>query len=242
MIERITIDTRGVVSRLDKMSTEVKRALVKSTNELGRAAEKTAKKGLKEEYNVDPAYIDQGLHRTPAQRGSSYQGRTRAERLFTVITARGSSLPLYKFGAIPQVPPAQKGRPISTRPMASVQILRKAPRRFVTPDPHTGNVPFIARMPFGFPSYSNNGMSRTRTNHVGVFVRTSKVLRNSTLNYVGRVLGRISGSHQVIRELPSLGLADMFGKRGAEAMRKLIAERGTAVFQKSLEFVRRKKT
>lgn len=233
MIERITIDTRGVVSRLDRMPEDIKRAIVKATNELGRAAEKTAKKGLKEEYNVDPKYVDQGLHRTPAQRGSSYQGRTRAERLFTVITARGKRIPLYQFGAVPQVPPAQKGRPVSTRPLTSVQILRKGPRRHVQPDKGTGNVPFVATMRTGF-----SGMT---TKHTGIFVRTDKWRPDSRGDWLKKFVGARHRQHQVIRELKSEGIATMFLKRGGDAMRRLVKERGAAVFQKSLDFVRRKK-
>jgi hypothetical protein len=228
MIDSVKIDTSGVIKKLDGLEKGVKRALIKTTNQLSLQGYNQARKELKEEYNVPPEMVDQGLHRTPAQQGSSYQGKTRTERLYSVITARGKRIPLFKFGAVPQVPPAQKGRPISTRTRASVQILKKGPRRHVQPDA-TGNMPFVARMTSGFGG--------TKTNHVGIFVRTEKWRPDSRGDWLKKFVGARHRQHQVIRELKSEGIAMMFLKRGREKVRRLVMEKGRALFEKNLKAV-----
>lgn len=133
----------------------VEKATASALNKLGRQGATAAKRSITDTYNVKSGDAATAITVTPAK--ASYSGRD--PQLFVAITARGDRLGLHKFGGLPALPPNQKGVPVSRRKTPTVKILKKAPRRPVTPDKNTGHGPFVARM---------------RSGHVGIFVRTDR--------------------------------------------------------------------
>ena len=202
-----------VLAKFDKYPPEIEKALVSTLNQLGAKAVTEAKRGIRQEYNLKDKDVAKGIERIYARKESKGRGA----RYFTLITAKGERIPLFSFGGRPATPPVQKGVPIARRKLATVQILKSGPRRAVTRDVETSHMPFVARMTKGFGG--------SDTDHIGIFTRTGKWLRN-----------RGKGKHQVIRQLKSEGIPFMFMKRGGDAMLKLVSEKGMAMFRKNLEF------
>ncbi len=213
------VDT--VLKRLEGFPKLQERAQVNALNVLARAAQKEAKKGILEEYNITSRSLGEGIGLLPARGGLSGK-----QRLFAVITARGKRVPLYKFGAIPQKS-MQKGVPVNSRRPVTVKVLRKGGRHEVFPDRLTGRKPFVATMTTGFWG--------SDVNHTGIFVRTRKMLlenvwRNRENGVQTGVRKHAYGArHELIREVMAEGIPGMFMKIGGEAMRNLVMVRGARV-------------
>ncbi len=210
----ISLKIEGAASLLKRLQAFPKlqeRALVNAMNVLGRAAQKEAKKGIVEEYNIKSRDLGAGVGLIPARGGASGK-----QQMFTIITAKGKRLPLYDFGALPTSPPPQKGIPVARRKPATVKVLKKGGRHPVFRSKDTGYMPFLATMTKGFGG--------SETNHTGIFVRMTKRLRNKT--------GR--GTHQVIREVKAEGIPAMFLKIGGEAMRRLVQTKGAEILRQKI--------
>ena len=211
-----------LLKRLQGFPKLQERALVNALNVLGRAAAKEAKKGITQEYNITSRDLGEGIGIIPARGGASGK-----QKLFTVITAKGKRIPLYDFGALPKLPASQKGIPISVRRPVTVKLLKKGRRHPVyrsTSAGSAGRMPFLARMTQGFGG--------SVVNHVGIFVRMDKLLRNRTRTK-GKLGGR-RGLHQVIREVRAEGIPAMFLKIGGEAMRQLTINNGAEILAQKI--------
>lgn len=217
-----------ILGKLDAMSRETEKALVSTLNSLGSQAVTAANKGIREEYNIKAGDVKKAVQLVRARSGGA-QGK--GKRYFVLITAQGGRLGLFKFGGRPTEPPLQKGVPVSKRRPVTVQISKKGGRRQVTRDAGTGNMPFVAKMTTAFGRggfLGGNRQDMGDAGHTGIFVRTPK----------WRGEGR--ARHQVIRELRSIGVAEMFARRGGDAMRKLVSEKGLAMIERNLAFFRGK--
>jgi hypothetical protein len=209
----ISLKMEGVEALLKRLQDFPKlqeKALINAMNVLGRAAAKEAKKGIVEEYNIKSRDLGEGIGLLPARGGTD-------KRLYTIITAKGTRIPLYDFGALPTAPASQKGIPVKSRKPATVKVLKKGGRHPVFRSAQTGNGPFLATMTKGFDG--------SGTNHTGIFVRMDKRLRNK----IGK------GTHQVIREVRAEGIPAMFLKIGGEAMRQLVMTKGAGILRQKID-------
>jgi len=207
-----------LTAKFKNMPRVVEKATASALNELGKSGVAAAKKGITAIYNIKSGDVAKAIKSVPAK--ASYGGK--GNRLFTVLYIKGGRLGLHKFGGLPKYPPSQKGIPVNRRRRPTVKILKAAGRRPAYAD-STGHGPFVARMTSGFGG--------SETDHVGIFARTNKKRAGDPWR------GGTPGTrHQVIREIKTKGIAERFASHGRDALDKLLAEKGAAVFQRKLNY------
>jgi hypothetical protein len=217
----------SLTARFKNLPNVIDKATASALNKLGAQGTTAAKRGITEVYNIKAGDVAKAITRVPAK--ASYGGRQR--RLWTTITAKGGRLGLHKFGGLPGAPVSQKGIAIGRRRNPTVKILRNGSRRPVTPDNFTGHGAFVAR--------TTSGFGGSETNHVGIFVRTNKLLPGHrwrvglTKFFSGRRLR--AGKHQVIRELKSKGIAESFASHGREQIDNLVESKGQEIMAHELK-------
>jgi hypothetical protein len=205
-----------LTAKFRDMPSVIEKATVSALNKLGTRGLTATKKGIGEVYNVEKDDIAKMVTRVPAKR--AYGGKQ--SRLFTTIIAKGSRIPLMKFGGQPSTPANQRGVQVSQRIHPTVKIMRQAGARQVTRDSGTGHMPFVARMRSGFGG--------STTDHVGIFVRTDKWAEGN------RWRGG-KARHQVIRQLMSKGIAELFASKGRAQLDALVVEKGSTIMAASLQ-------
>lgn len=208
-------------AKLNATPRVVEKAIASALNKLGKQGVTATKKSITEIYTINAGDVGKAITHVPAK--AAYSGKK--SRLFTVLNVKGGRLGIHKFGGLPKLPASQKNIPIAKRKAPTVKILKAEARRKVYPDQYSGNAAFVARMTRGFGG--------SETNHVGIFVRTTKWLPGAWRP--GKGPGE-KGSHQVIREPKAKGIAEIFLARGRKEIDHLVRTKGPAILEQDMKY------